>query len=55
MVCRVMRRLAGSGKTVEHGMTQYVVYGVLGVCGTQCILYSVYAVLSICCTQYMLY
>jgi len=51
MVCREMKRLAGSGKTVDLGMMQYAVYAVLGVCFTRCMLYSVYAVLSACCTR----
>jgi len=28
---------------------------ILGVCWTQCMLYSVYAVLGVCCTRYMVY
>ena len=51
MVCREMRRLAGSGKTFDHGMMQYAVCAVLSVCFTQCMLYLVYAVLGPCCTQ----
>jgi len=51
MVRRVMRRMAGSGKTVELRMMQNAVYAVLGVCCTRCMLYLVYAELSVCCTQ----
>ena len=33
----------------------YLVYAVLGVCCTWCILYSVYVVLGVCCTRCRLY
>jgi len=34
-------------ETAKLGMMQYMVYVVLGVCGTRCMLYSVYAALSV--------
>ena len=44
MVCREMRRLAMSGKTVDLGMMRYTVYAVLRVWFTRCMLYSVLTV-----------
>jgi uncharacterized membrane protein YuzA (DUF378 family) len=32
-----------------------LVYAVLGICGTWCMLYLVYAVLGVCCTRCRLY
>ena len=46
------RNHENEGKT-NH--VRYLVYAVLGVCCTQCMLYLVYAVLGVCCTWCMLY
>jgi len=48
------------GNTNDLGWMLYLVYAglvyaVLGVCCTRCMLYSVYAVLGVCCTRCMLY
>jgi len=40
-------RVAGSGKTVDLEMMQYLVYAVLSVWSTRCMQYSVYAVLGV--------